>query len=315
VNRLLGILLICIPGFIVSGQSVAESQDAGVTLVVLGTVQDGGSPHIGCARSCCAPLQKTPDPGRMVVSLGISDARSGKRYLFEATPDISRQLHDLGRVGRAEPDAVPDGIFLTHAHIGHYTGLMFLGKEALGARQVPVFAMPRMRSFLEENGPWSQLVASGNIRLEPLRAGAVVTLGESLEVTPLQVPHRDEYSETVGFLIRGPRQKVLFIPDIDKWERWETPIERLLSEVDVAFVDATFYDAAEIGYRDISQIPHPFVSESRRRWDNLPAAMRRKVHFIHLNHTNPLLDPDSAASQSTRAAGYRIARRGQKFRL
>ncbi len=314
-SRLLGILLLCIPGFVAYGQPVAESQDSGVTLIVLGTVQDGGSPHIGCSRSCCAPLQKKPDPGRMVVSLGVADARSGKHYLFEATPDIPRQLRDLGDPGMQAPGAVPDGIFLTHAHIGHYTGLMFLGKEALGARQVPVFAMPRMAAFLEENGPWGQLVASGNIRLEPLREGEAVTLGESLEVTPLRVPHRDEYSETVGFLIRGPRQKVLFIPDIDKWERWDTPIEELLSEVDLAFVDATFYDAAEIGYRDISQIPHPFVSESRKRWDKLPAETRAKVYFIHLNHTNPLLDPESAASRATRAAGYRIARRGQKFQL
>lgn len=309
------VLLLIFPGWSVFGQPAGTKDKPGVVLEVLGTVQDGGSPHIGCTRACCSGLINRPDPDRMVVSLGLADRRNGKTYLFEATPDIGRQLRDLGRLGQTDAGAVPDGIFLTHAHIGHYTGLMFLGKEALGARQVPVYAMPRMASFLEENGPWGQLVASGNIRLEPLRQGEAVRLGDSLEVTPLLVPHRDEYSETVGYLIRGPRKKVLFIPDIDKWERWDTPIEELLAEVDVAFVDAAFYDAAEVGYRDIAQIPHPFVTESRKRWDRLPAAIRGKVHFIHLNHTNPLLDAESAASRSTRGAGYRIARRGQKFQL
>ncbi len=283
-------------------------------MLVLGTVQDGGSPHIGCSRACCAGLFETPDPTRKVVSLGLIDRAEGRTYLLEAGPDFAEQLHLLQQqAGLSVP--VPSGIFLTHAHIGHYSGLMFLGREALGADSVPVFAMPRLRVFLEENGPWSQLSSLGNIALQPLSDQQPVRLTPRLEVVPFRVPHRDEFSETVGFEIRGPGKTVLFIPDIDKWERWRTDISDLIRRADLVFLDASFYDGAEVGYRELSEIPHPFVVESLARFDSLPEAERAKIHFIHLNHTNPLLDPQSDQSRLVREKGYAIARFGDRFKL
>ncbi len=281
---------------------------------MLGTVQDGGSPHIGCSRSCCAGLFQSPDPARKVVSLGLIDHAAGRTYLLEAGPDFPQQLQQLQlQAGSTLP--TPSGIFLTHAHIGHYVGLMYLGREALGADSVPVFAMPRMFRFLKENGPWSQLSALGNIALKPLGDLEAVGLTPQLEVTPFTVPHRDEFSETVGFEIRGPRKTVLFIPDIDKWGRWQTDIAEAVRGADLVFLDASFFDGAEVGYRDLSEIPHPFVVETMARFDSLPGAERAKIHFIHLNHTNPLLDPASEASRRVLEKGYHIARLGARFDL
>lgn len=285
-----------------------------VELVVLGTVQDGGSPHIGCSRSCCAGLFKTPDPSRKVVSLGLIDRAGGHTYLLDAGPDFPGQLQLLQQLaGSGQP--APSGIFLTHAHIGHYSGLMYLGREALNADSVPVFAMPRMLRFLRENGPWSQLSALGNIALQPLGDLAAVCLTPRLEVVPFSVPHRDELSETVGFEIRGPRKTVLYIPDIDKWSQWQTDIADQVKRADLVFLDATFFSGAEVGYRDMSEIPHPFVAESMSLFDNLPEAERAKIHFIHLNHTNPLLDPGSDASRLVLAKGYAVARFADRFPL
>ena len=172
-----------------------------------------------------------------------------------------------------------------------------------------------MRGFLAENGPWSQLVSQGNIALRHLEDSRPIRLTPRLEVVPFRVPHRDEFSETVGFEIRGPGKTVLFIPDIDKWERWETDIAARIRQVDLAFLDASFYDGAELGYRDMSEIPHPFVVESLARFDSLPEAERRKIHFIHLNHTNPLLDPSSGQTRSVLNKGYWVARFGETFEL
>lgn len=293
-------------------QGHIHAQDAGVSLLVLGNAQDGGVPHAGCQRSCCLPYYENPGAAPMVVSLGVTDHTDGKTYLFDAGPDLSRQLQLLARHSGI---ALPSGIFITHAHIGHYSGLQFLGREALNAPGVPVYTMPRMHAFLEANGPWEQLVRLGNIVLSPMQEGREVALGKNLKVLPLMVPHRDEYSETVGYRITGPAKSVLYIPDIDKWERWSETLEEQVRQVDYAFIDATFYDAAEVGYRDISQIPHPLVSETMRRLAPLPDAERAKVFFIHMNHTNPLLDPESPASAQVEAAGYRIARQGQVFSL
>lgn len=206
------------------------------------------------------------------------------------------------------------GIFLTHAHIGHYTGLMFLGREAMGAANVPVYAMPGMNRFLTSNGPWSQLVAYRNIVLKQLIHEESQSFGQ-LRITPFLVPHRDEYSETVGYRIQSPLKTAIFIPDINKWTEWQTDIFELVKSVDYALIDATFYADGELPGRDMSKIPHPFVTETIKALDGLSHEERNKVWFIHMNHTNPLLDKESAASKWVRSKGFNVAIEGLRLYL
>lgn len=287
----------------------------GVELIVLGTVQDAGSPHIGCTKPCCEQLFNGQHQPRYVVSLGLIDYASSKKYLFEATPNITHQLKKLKSLAPFDAKEMPDGIFLTHAHIGHYAGLMYLGKEAINAAEVPVYALPRMDSFLRSNGPWNQLVQNQNIYLKRIEHLDTLEMTPQLRVIPILVPHRDEYSETVGYKILGPNKSVLFIPDIDKWQKWDLNIVNEIKKVDFALLDATFYDGEEIKARDISQIPHPFVVESMELFTELPESEKNKIHFIHFNHTNPLLDSSSNAASKVRKRGYHIAQLNQRIKL
>lgn len=286
-------------------QAQSETKN-GVELIVLGNVQDAGSPHIACKKACCKDLFLQPDPSRKVVSLGLIDHKSQRTYLFEASPDIAEQLKLLKTHSGFDDQEIPNGIFLTHAHIGHYTGLMYLGKEATNAKAVNVFAMPKMAQFLKDNGPWSQLVSNDNISLKPLFTDSSVNFNH-IKITPFIVPHRDEYSETVGYRIDGPNKSVLFIPDIDKWSKWAHSIKAEIAKVDYAFLDGTFYDGEEINTRDISEIPHPFVIESMELFKSLSLEEKNKIHFIHFNHTNPLLVKDSKQSVRVLKEGFNIA--------
>lgn len=285
------------------------------SLIILGTIQDGGSPHAGCKKDCCRDLFEHPDVSRRVVSLGVIDPVNQKTYLFEATPNLPEQMKSLKKAVTFNEKETPDAIFVTHAHIGHYTGLMYLGKEAMDASQVPVYAMPRMKTFLEQNGPWSQLVNTKNILITDLSNQKKVILSKDLSVTPVLVPHRDEYSETVGFIIKGPNKKVLFIPDIDKWQKWDKNIIDMIKQVDYAFIDGTFYEGEEINNRDISEIPHPFIIESMELFKNLSPEEKGKVHLIHFNHTNPVLKPESKQAQQVKKIGFRLAHINDLFDL
>ena len=280
-----------------------------VQAIVLGIAQDGGVPHIGCTQALCVEARRDPARRERVAALGLIDG--DRRYLIDATPDIASQIESLnaGRVivDRRRP---VDGIFLTHAHIGHYTGLMFLGREALGADAVPVYATERMIRFLRENAPWSELVAGGHIALNRITPGDETAFG-SLRVTAIAVPHRDELSDTVGYRVRGPGGAVLFIPDVDKWERWNRRLEDEVAAVDTALLDGTFYEAGELPGRSMAEVPHPFVPETIAR---LPAALRGRVRFIHLNHTNRLLW-DAAARNAAAAEGIVVARDGDVIAL
>lgn len=277
-------------------------------LIILGTIQDAGSPHTGCQKSCCEELFKNPDASRKVVSLGIIDPLEKKYWLIDASPDFPSQCKILKSTAGFNHKETPDGIFLTHAHIGHYTGLMYLGRESLNSVDIPVYAMPRMQEFLAVNGPWSQLLKIKNIKLNKINTEEKIQLSRNISITPFLVPHRDEFSETVGYKIEGPKKTILFIPDIDKWEKWSKELVKEIKKVDLALLDGTFYDSKEINNRNISEIPHPFITETMELLENESKNARAKIKFIHFNHTNPLLDSISLESNTVIKNGFSIAK-------
>ncbi len=291
-----------------------ELPERGIQLMILGTIQDAGSPHIGCNKECCSRLFETPDKNRMVSSVGIIDFIHNSSYLIDATPDMGRQMKLLKKAANSETE-FPDGIFLTHAHAGHYTGLMYLGKEGANADSVPVYAMPKMRDFIENNEPWKQLVSIKNIEMRSIVASEKKVLNDSLSVVPFLVPHRDELSETVGYKIIGPNKTALFIPDINKWNLWDKSIVEEIKQVDYAFLDATFYDQNEVPHRNMDEIPHPFVVESVALFSVLSDEDKAKIHFTHFNHTNPLLNNGSNEFYQFRSSGFNIAQVGNRFEL
>lgn len=299
----------------VAAQQDAAPETCALELVVLGAGQDAGAPQIGHAGDT--------GPRLLPTSLGVIDHEAGQRFLFEATPAITDQLHALDRIAPGNPDAPGglglDAVLLTHAHIGHYLGLAQFGRESAGASGQIVLAMPRMAQFLRTNGPWSQLVELGNITLIELPGEGLVPISDNFGVWPLLMPHRDEYSETVGYLMMTPGKTALFVPDLDSWEAWEArsgdTLEALLARVDFAMVDATFWDNNELSGRDMTEIPHPRVSATMARLQALPARERAKLHFIHYNHTNPVRDPASTQSAEVTARGFNVAREGDRHCL
>ena len=282
-------------------------------ITVLGIAQDGGYPHIGCQKECCINYYNGTNKKKSVVSLGLVDLENKQKWLFEATPDMHTQLADLER-NHLKTSTIIDGVFLTHAHIGHYTGLMYFGREALGKKSTKVFAMPKMKSFLEKNGPWSQLVSLQNIVIQELQNDTPILLNSKLKVTPFLVPHRDEFSETVGYKIEGTKKTALFIPDIDKWHKWKKSIIEEVKNVDYAFLDASFLKDGEIN-RPMSEIPHPFTSETVDLFKNETLETKNKVIFIHFNHTNPTLQENSKERKEIEQLGFRFASEGNNYEL
>lgn len=285
-----------------------------VFLVVLGIAQDAGYPQANCTKACCTKVWNGAVKPEKVVSLGLVDRPNNKVYLFEATPDFKDQLHELLSYLPKPDISSVGGIFLTHAHIGHYTGLMQLGHEAMGASNVTVYAMPRMQSFLTTNGPWSQLVSYGNIDIKLQKEDSTIQFGNKISITPFIVPHRDEYSETVGYRIEVKNKSALFIPDINKWNKWERSIVQEVGQVDYAFLDATFLSTEELPGRDMSQIPHPFVPETIALFDNSDDSLKSKIVLIHFNHTNPLMH-NGKEYEDVLKSGYKVAREGSIYRF
>lgn len=276
-------------------------------ITVLGVAQDAGYPQPYCAKNCCEAVAKGKEKKRKVTCLGIVDRETQEVFMIEATPDFTEQERIL-RGYLDKPNQPIKGILLTHAHIGHYTGIMYLGREAIGAKETPLYIMPKMKSFLENNAPWSQLVSLKNIKIVPLKADSGIYITKNIQVKPFIVPHRDEFSETVGFIISLKGKQVMFIPDIDKWSKWQHNIIEEVGRVDVALLDATFYKNGEIPNRDMSEIPHPFIEETMTLFKGSPE--KSKIKFIHFNHTNPVLRK-TAERQEVIQNGFGVCTEGE----
>src|SRR5262245_48818402 len=214
---------------------------SGVEVIVLGTAQDGGLPHVGCHRAPCERARREPTFARRVVSLAIVDHAAGRRFLVEATPDLPAQLERLDALAPVPAARNPvDGVLLTHAHVGHYTGLIHFGREVASTQRLPLYASARMLDFLRHAGPWKLLFDLEQVEAHELVAGAQTRLTAQVAVTALRVPHRDEFSDTLALRIDGPHRSLLFVPDTDRWATWPRPIEEVVHSVDVALLDGTF---------------------------------------------------------------------------
>ncbi len=286
-----------------------------VVVRVLGTAQDGGVPQIGCGCDNCTAARLIRSRRRRVSSIGVFNPGTRRSYLIDATMDMPDQLDMLGRIS-GHP--LPDAILLTHAHIGHYAGLLYLGKEILATRRLPVYCTPSMAGFLRGNLPWRDLIDHGNILVRSIAGGDRVELDRDVTVGPISVPHRNEHSDTVAYWVQATK-RLLYLPDLDRWDGFEDAFNDIMQGSDCALIDGTFFSKGELEERRgraLREVPHPTVQET------LGLFQRRiltdggaDVYFTHFNHTNPLLDPGDDSRDRVNEADFGLAGEGQVLHL
>ena len=284
-----------------------------LVLMILGSAQDGGYPHIGCKEQCCQPAWIDISKKRLVASIAIIDKISQECWIIDISPDIKHQINMIMDFLQIKTIPKIKGIFLTHAHTGHYSGLLELGKEALNSFNIPLYVMPRMSHFIQSNEPFKFLIDSKNIFLKPIKEKEEINLVSQVSINSFLVPHRNELSETVGYRIRSSKQAVIYLPDIDSWDDWSEDVLDIIHDNDMLFIDGTFYDKNELKNRKISKIPHPSILESMEKFSILDIKERNKIFFTHFNHTNTVIQEKHLSNLSLIKKGYNIANDGHFF--
>jgi pyrroloquinoline quinone biosynthesis protein B len=264
---------------------------------VLGNVQDGGVPHLGCSCEVCENARNDPCDEKFVSSLLLrkDGEEDSVRYLFDATPDIRHQI---------KGDYL-DGIFVSHGHMGHILGLMYLGTESLDASNVPVYCAEDMEDFLMQNDPYRLLVDRNQIEIVGVKDGRETDiLGGKVE--PLTVDHSHVNTETLGFMIRGEEKDLFYISDFDNWTN---DLLDAIEEADIAIIDGTFWAEDEIDRYD--EVPHPTIPGSMEKTSEFDT----EIYFTHLNHTNPALREDSEERKEVEEKGYGVVEPGMEFEI
>ncbi|VAW09607.1 hypothetical protein MNBD_ACTINO02-3133 [hydrothermal vent metagenome] len=271
------------------------SETEAAHVVVLGSGQDAGAPQFGGP-----PVEITRTASSLLVT-----SPSGTNYLFDASPDIRTQSqrntfdpHQLG------------GVFLTHAHMGHYLGLAHFGNEAAATASVRCFGTASMHTFLTHNEPWRALFTRRHLEFSVLVPGVDVPLDESLTITAHLVPHRPDFTDTVGYVVtnRKTQGSMLYLPDIDAWDQWPDS-RRIVDSTTLAFLDASFSSGAELPGREIANFPHPLVSDTIAHFDTSPG----QIVLTHINHSNPLGTVGADATDMAARAGFLIAADGDRY--
>ena len=323
----------------------ARGSAPSVTVTVLGTAQDGGLPQPGCYLPCCEAARADPSLRRMPIALGVA-GRDGTRHLIEASRFLGEQL-DLWKIsgtfpededgsggGRAARKCPVNSVTITHAHLGHVDGLGLFGREVINSEKLPLNCSEtfKMRA-LEKNPVWSKMVEQGCIEPhvwtseEEFSAAGTAEAGFMINAIP--IPHRAELSDTHALLLESTEsgRRLLFLPDHDDWDQTlkavgcasvqEWLVDKL--DVDIALLDGTFFNpGSELGnVRNVAEIPHPPVAETLVKLGKKPGGEKKDRRFIfcHLNHTNPLCNPDSTERKLVEEAGWEIASEGDVFVL
>src|SRR5699024_8709376 len=233
---------------------------------IIGSAQDGGVPQPNCYCNHCKQAIKDLAFRRTAASIALIMPEEKRWHLIDCTPDFKEQLIQMQAAHSLE-GKVMDSIFLTHAHMGHFPGLLYLGKEALNTDQLPVYAGEEMAHLITTHAPWKKLVTDQNISLEPLHHRKPLHINEQVTIRPILVPHLNEFSETFGFWIEGHEKNVLYIPDIDSWDDWDVDVVDICRQADICILDGTFHSSEDLSHikRDFKQIPHPFMTETMKR--------------------------------------------------
>ena len=280
-----------------------------VEVTVLGISQDGGHPQPGCLRSCCANITEPHYP----VSLGIRSSE-GTNLLIEATRHLGDQFTIWGQTK-------VDHLLLTHAHLGHVDGLGLFGREAIAARGIELHVSDDMYHLIDRTPQWNLMIQQGVFNLQTFTAGDVVFSQGELSIEAVRIPHRAELSDMHAFIIRGKSKSLLFLTDHDTWKETLavhncSTIRELLGKlnVDIAFIDGTFWSEDELAGRNQETVPHPPVLQTLKMLGEKKQG-DPEIIFTHLNHTNPLYNRDSEQYAEVKRLGWSVAHQGQRFTL
>jgi pyrroloquinoline quinone biosynthesis protein B len=279
-----------------------------VIVRVLGSAAGGGVPQWNCACTNCAAARRGEQPRRLQSSLAIS--ADGERWvLLNVSPDIAGQIEAHSplqpRGIRGTPIAA---MLLTDANVDHIGGLVTLrqaGDHRFTVRSSRVVreiatAQPAFAPFAQAPHRW--LDAEPGL-LSPAEGDPV---GTDLVVRAIPVPgltpgfagRHAVRGAVTAYAIGTPGGKTLLFAPV--FSAVDATLAAEIGAADVAFLDGSFFSEFEMfetraGDKRATALGHAPLGGTGGTLAAIGNGHRR-CFVTHVNNTNPILDPASAAA-------------------
>lgn len=297
---------------------------------VLGSAAGGGVPQWNCACDNCSAARA----GRRVqrTQSGLAVSADGERWLLlNCSPDIGAQIQSFAPLHPRKPRGTPiAGILFTDANVDHLGGLATLRQS--GQHRFIIRSSAIVRAIATAQAAYAPFSQPPHRWLEsPLDVPCQATseddiVGNQLAVRALSVPgttpgydgRRRMPGAVVAYEVSDLdcKNRLLFAP---VFSSVDAALHAAIASVQVAFVDGTFYTADELVAQHLlpkraESLGHQSVAGEAGTLERL-RGIGTRVIFTHLNNSNPMLEPSSAASQEIREAAAEIAYDGMELLL
>lgn len=297
---------------------------------VLGSAAGGGVPQWNCGCTNCRAARHG-SAGRTQSSVALS-ADGARWVLLNASPDLRTQFAAAPGFWPQEPRHTPlAAVVVTDGEIDHTLGLLLLRES--GAR-LPVYAPAGVAKLFATDWPlFAILSAYAGVESRPLPEDRSVALAD-LGGTPLGITctaarmarrppryARGALADTfdVGLRLEDARSRrtLAYIPSA---AAVDDAVRRVAVGADLLMFDGTFWSDAELRAAGVAapsarEMGHLPVGGQGGSLELLPTLGAKRTLLIHINNTNPLLDPQSAARAEVEAAGIGVAEDGMEFEL
>jgi pyrroloquinoline quinone biosynthesis protein B len=240
----------------------------------------------------------------------LLEDKLGRAYLINASTEIRLQLARYGPWPRQLREAPIWGVFLTDAELDHTLGLLELRQGTPWALWAPV---PILKA-LETCGLLRMLLAYIEVQIYSVTPADEVQLG-LLRVRWLPLgSHPPAYSregERFALLLEEEGRRALVAPAVADL----SPLASVLEVADLTLLDGTFFreeEPLEAGLpQDAWSMGHVPVQVSAAWLSGFPG---RKI-YLHLNNTNPLVDPSSQERAWVASLGLEVAEDGMELEV
>ncbi len=293
---------------------------------LLGTAAGGGIPQWNCACSLCTLSRAHPQIAPPRLQLQASFSADGESwFLINASPDLRFQieanpeLHSKPQLGQRNTPI--QGIVLTSADLDQVLGLLLLREF----QPLRVYATSLVRQVLEANSFIRMLQRVPNqLTWIPITPGTPFQLAGKITCTPIPLQgslpfyardlniHETPGHASLGLLLESDGLRIAYTPSLPEITE---EILAIYETSDIILVDGTFWSNAELsrtqaGTPSARSIGHIPMSGHDGTIAQLAGLTRPKKIFVHINNTNPVLDPRSAEYKQVIDAGWQIGHDG-----